>query len=217
MKISVSGEQLLFFDRHGYLELEGVFTSQVITELRENVENILHTRAQSAGVVFDDALSLCGHNLALASQNIQKRLCSPSMGKLVNMMTKMRPLRYGFDQVVVPSYPPKGATLEEVSSIYPVLIGGVIALDGAERAEEPQVDPFVFKDLPASAGSVSFVKPETVWEVEPSSQRHLLVVFCGAQPLYVHQERNPYTHVFKEYGYVFGDRLLDKTNPVVFL
>ena len=210
MKISVSGEQLLFFDRYGYLELEGIFTQKHVIELRESVEDVLHKRTDS-----EEPFPKYGHNLALDSKTIQKRLCSPSMGRILDSMTKARPMRYAFDQILFASYPPKGAMLKEISSLSSVLIGAIIALDDTERLEEQQVDPFMLKELPTAAGSICFVSPETVWELGDLSGRYLLVVYCGSGPIYIYQEKDPYTHAFKEYGYVFGDRLLDKTNPVV--
>lgn len=209
MKISLSGEQLLFFDRYGYLELEGVFSQKHVIELRESIEGVLRKRTHS-----EESFSKYGHNLALASETIQKRLCSPSMGKILYSMTKMRPMRYAFDQMLFASYPAKGATLKEITSLSSVLIGAIIALDDTEHLEEQQVNPFTLKELPAAAGSVCFISPETVLELDVSG-RYLLVVYCGSNPIYIYQEKDPYTHAFKEYGYVFGDRLLDKTNPVV--
>jgi len=217
VKISLSGDQLLFFDRYGYLELDGFFSEQNALELLENVENKVYTKAHSIrGVVEDEnPFPKYGHNLALSSEVIQKRLCSPSMGKILYSMTKACPMRYGFDQVLFDSYPPKGTTLNEISSFSSVLIGAVISLENTEGSVETQEDPFVLKKLPTSLGSICFVSPKTVWEVQNISGRCLLVVYCGPNPIYIHQEKDPYTHAFKEYGYVFGDRLLDKTNPIV--
>jgi hypothetical protein len=210
VKISLSGDQLLFFDRYGYLELEGVFSEKHVIELLESVEEILYKRAYP----IKGSVLKYGHNLTLASETIQKRLCSPSMGKMLYSMTKTRPIRYGFDQILFAPYPPKGTTLKELSSLSSVLIGAIIAFDDIERFEESEAQPFVLKDLPTSSGSICFISPETVLELDISG-RYLLVVYCGSEPIYIYQEKDPYTHAFKEYGYVFGDRLLEKTNPIV--
>jgi len=47
-------------------------------------------------------------------------------------------------------------------------------------------------------------------------QRYLMLVYTHPTAIYYLEEKDPKTHHLKSLGYVFGDRLNDKLNPIVY-
>jgi hypothetical protein len=43
-----------------------------------------------------------------------------------------------------------------------------------------------------------------------------MIVYCTDKTVYVLEKRDPHTHALKKLGYGFGDRLEEKTHPIIF-
>ncbi|QLH36192.1 MAG: hypothetical protein HWD61_08680 [Parachlamydiaceae bacterium] len=44
----------------------------------------------------------------------------------------------------------------------------------------------------------------------------MLLAFADFRTVYILNENDPHTHTLKHLGYVFGDKLSDKLNPIVY-
>ena len=199
MKLTLSGEQLNFFSRHGFLELEEFVKN--IDELSDALDVLVHCHKGDRK-----------YNIVLEDEKVGRALSLKILGEIVHLLVNQRPVRYAFDRF---SHPERGQTIEEVSSVVPIIMTAVIALeDGNDSSVLWQ--PFIYSGMPQKRGSVCFVSPKVSWEVKKTNQRCLIIGFTNERAVYRFQEGDPNIHFLKKQGYVFGDALSEKTHPSVY-
>lgn len=235
MSIVVAGEQISFFERFGFVELESFFNEKEVSLLLSAaIDEIERRKKETLTEPSEDPVLLYGHDLAITSEKMRKLLFSLKLAKAAYHLIRKKPLRYAFDCLW--KTPPLclNAPVESISSVSPLLISVVIALetkvsvprlDGCFRMEGSDVPneqisrqkPFEYSSFPKDNGSVAFISPQTSFLTPPSLPGvYLILGFTSAQPVYRLQPTDPHTHDLKRYGYVFGDQLKETTHPVLF-
>ena len=218
MRVVVAGEQISFFERFGYLELESFFTEKETAHLASAVEEEMERRKKkSPSALLDDPSLLYGYDLAVSCEKIRKELFSLRLAKAAFSLVRKKPLRYAFDTFwKIPEFS-ISSSLEDISSVTPLLISAVIALE-SQRDEVAAVSvPFEYRSFPQHKGSVAFIASKTVITTSSSFPgRYLVIAYSAGQLMYRLQSQDPNTHFLKRYGYVFGDTLKETTHPVLF-
>jgi hypothetical protein len=218
VRIVVAGEQISFFERYGYVELESFFTERTTSLLLTAAEEEIARREElSSTNRGKENFLLHGYDLALSSERLRKELFSRKLGMAAYYLCRRKPLRYAFDCLwKIPSVA-LSSPIDTISSVTPLMLSAVIALTGQLDIEIPEHKPFEYTSFPQRKGSVAFISPKTVFQtadVLPGT--YLLITFTSAQPVYRLQQTDPHTHFLKGYGYVFGDQLKETTHPVLF-
>ncbi|HRD55544.1 MAG TPA: hypothetical protein PLC42_04015, partial [Parachlamydiaceae bacterium] len=141
-------------------------------------------------------------------------------------LIEFRPLRFGYDQLFVNSKrddewnPYKSlilepAALKDISSLQGVLCAAMICLKSDTDSVAVE-SPF----FPKTAGNVTFFSGDALVNFNAlmgsGEQRYLMLVYTHPTAIYYLEEKDPKTHHLKSLGYVFGDRLNDKLNPIVY-
>ena len=92
----------------------------------------------------------------------------------------------------------------------------------AEEVKAEEVIPVVeaYSIFAKKAGNAVFFTPELPIDfsklITDDSHRYLLITYTHSTAIYYMEENDPQTHVPKSLGYVFGDRLNDKFNPIIY-
>ena len=219
MKVIVAGEQISFFERFGYVELESFFSSKETDLLWMAIEDEMELR-QKEGLKdyrVEDPLLLYGFDLALSSEAVRKILFSSRLAKAAFAFVRKKPLRYAFDRVWVLPKTVVSSPLEEVSSVTPLMLGVVIALDSQKDATTLPHVPFEYSTFPREKGSVAFISSKTtIQTLRALPGRYLVLGLTAATPMYRLQPLDFHTHALKRHGYVFGDTLKETTHPAIF-
>jgi hypothetical protein len=210
MRVVVSREQHFFFERCNYLCLENVLTNREIDDLTQAAERELLMRwSAQPQERFDDSTVLFGKNLSLSSEPIRKILFSLRLSEIAFQLTNKRPLRFGFDQMWRIPHIPTDCTIDSLSSVAPLVVGVIIALDERRGVKEEM--------FPFERGSVTFISPTLRLCVPQGDRgRFLLMAFAHDRPQYRFQPSDVHTHELKRLGYVFGDILKETTHPVLY-
>ena len=107
-----------------------------------------------------------------------------------------------------------GKTLEQISSIQQVLCGWMLCIRGTAEASIQKSRFF-----PSSPGNGVFFDPKTIIDFTELTLHpdncYLLITYTSQAGVYVLNEEDPHTHFLKNYGYSFGDKLIDKYHPIL--
>ncbi|MBA3237390.1 MAG: hypothetical protein H0T62_03450 [Parachlamydiaceae bacterium] len=238
IKFALSKEQRLHFEKHHFLEIEGMLESEQLQLLKNEIHGL--TRQSSSKI--DEWVTLSetekqyanGRDLWRKSTAIKKFALSKQLAKIASDLTGIKFLRFGYDQflpsIALPAHSTpeestskysfwikKKAPLGEHSSIQGVVSGLLLCLNNPESEfTVPSVDNSIFS---STAGNIIFFSSEK--EVNFSElqkrpgQEFFLITYAEKVSIYVHNENDPHLHAFKQLGYVFGDRLKDDINPVL--
>lgn len=210
MRVVVSKDQHHFFEKYRHLSLEGVLTVKEVDDLTQAAEReVLLRLSLSPQERFEDGSVVFGRNLSLTSKAIRKTLFSLRLAEIAFQLTNTHPLRFGFDQMWRLPHIPNLCTLDSISSVTPLVIGVIIALDTRHGGKEG-----IF---PIEQGDVTFIAPTL--ELSPPQASHgrfLLLAYTNKRPQYRLQPSDVHTHDLKRYGYGFGDILSETTHPILY-
>lgn len=197
MKIVVAGEQISFYERFGYVELESFFSTTIINHLR----TILASTPDPHDIVVSSAVA--------------KKILLPTLGTTAFALVRRKPIRYAFDRLW--KFPMAlDTTIDSRSSVSPIMATVIIALEDAPAETPLSQTPNILTSMPSKAGNVLFVAPKTI--IRPSSSvtgSFLVIGLTSSRPLYRLEPNDPHTHALKAYGYVFGDTVRETTHPVI--
>ena len=218
VRIIVAGEQISFFERFGYVELESFFGEKACSSLLSAVEQEIEQRRKDNPVYSLESPSLLyGYDLALSSKRVQKEVFSHQLAQAAFALIRKKPLRYAFDVLWDSNTALSRATIDAVSSISPVMLSVVIALEDQPTLDASPSVAFEYASFPKQRGSVAFVSPQTTFSVQkPLSGKYLILAYSSANAVYRLQPSDPHTHFLKSFGYVFGDQLKESTHPLLF-
>ncbi len=196
MKYVITSDQKAYFEKYNSIIFNNLLTEEELAILRSKAALRDSSRKKA---------------------EIQKIIYSSRFVQIAVELTSRKKLRFGYDQVYELPLPASTQvqTLQEVSSIAPLVCAFTICLEGtSEQAVDKSFAPFAQKP-----GEVTFFLPTRAWNFELLSEREkqkfLLVAYADSRSLYLFQEQDPYVHTLKELGYVFGDRLNDRSHPVL--
>jgi hypothetical protein len=223
MKIAVVGDQYAFFSQYGFIQFEALF-AQELGELWLSAETALSERKKndySSSNIKDETL-LYGRDLAITSKDFQHRLFSSRVCQVAAQLLKKKSLRYAFDQLWrVPISPCGDGPVGENFCVTPLSLVALLSFDNIDhkRASSPKPFELVFDDLPSKQGDVLFLRPDVLWKVrfpqEAKGRTFFFLGFADEQLAYSYQLRDPHVHSLKQFGYIYGERLLETTHPFV--
>jgi len=237
MKFSVAKEHRDFFQKHQAIEFEGLLPPEQVLRFNQAVDEAL---VQRLGITADkirhqppQKLFLDGRDLWRTNPLLKKMVMHLSCAEIASELIEHKPLRLGYAQLF-PQISPllfkthhnndyalflqQQISLEACSCLQGVLCGLMLCLtgDGEDETGKPSegIDIFAKK-----AGSGIFFHPDLPISFQNlqqhPNQRYLLIVYTHRNTVYRLQPADPQTHALKHCGYVFGDRLTDKLNPIV--
>lgn len=204
MKFTMNKEGMDIFQKTGKVELTGLYEP-------EDLQKILHySLAKPLGV----------RDLCRQSSPLKQVLNLTALGSIVYELSMVKPLRYGFDQLLsAPKHHFEKAPLlegelplQERSAVTELVMGALICLRShmfethLPFAKEPGDVVFFRPDLPISFEGLKKC-PEDLY---------LLITFVRANSVFVFCDKDPEQHYLKTLGYSYGDKLKDALHPVVF-
>lgn len=150
-------------------------------------------------ILLSLAYEKAARDVAISNQKVQKVLFSPRFGQIAYELSLVKPLRYGLDEIIT-----------ETSSFS--CYKDERCVQGLEIAVLLYINP-----NEAKAGNALFFLPSESYEADifDAKQTWLVLGFANKDALYVCNLKDPHTHNLKRQGYVFGDRLKEKTHPVL--
>lgn len=246
MKFSISNEHRHYFQKKLAIEFEGLLTQEQAKELQTACHETLSARLGTTRKIkdqSDDQLFLAGHDLWRSQDFIKKIVTQRLLAEIASELIERKPLRLGYDQFFLcPTQTYQGLvasplinflqqqpTIKEISCINRILCGVMLCLTGAKgkdildvsHMEDPQsllIPPVnLFSTV---SGNGVFFHPDARIDFQEllkhPGQNYLMIIYTQAVAQYMLQEADPHTHDLKRLGYVFGDRLTDKLNPIVY-
>lgn len=241
MKYAIASEHRDFFQKNGAIEFDELFNEEQLSQLMASIPQTLQARLKVSPDKFEKISTekqfYAGRDLWRDSPVLKKLITHNRLAEIASELVQYKPLRLGYDQY----YPPvpsskimmaeerqgysdlmgKEISLNEISSLQGILCGLMICLEG-NNTTEPAADPEAMQVniFASKAGNGVFLAPDKRIDFGKlrtlPSQRYLLVVYTSPTTIYILREDDPHTHALKRLGYVFGDKLSDKLNPIIY-
>ena len=211
MKFAIEAPHREYFHNNGAIEFDGLIGEPLLQELKNSVpQHTSSLRSNKSGGAEKE------RDLWRKIAPFKKLVYLKTLAEIAAELNEKKILRLGYDQVLTHAYPyPQKGTysLAESSSIQGVVCGLLICL----RAPLPGTVPS--KLFSIKAGNGIFFLPSTPLDfaelIDRPQGEYVLIVYAESNAVYIYQEIDPLTHVFKTLGYVYGDKLSDKLNPKV--
>jgi hypothetical protein len=129
------------------------------------------------------------------STEAAKIILSQKCAQIAAELVGLKVLRIAFDlELQAGTLPTGSTTLQSMSCLQPVVCGLMLDLN---------------------SGKGTFIAPDFSLAPHLRDQK-LLIAYGGEKLLYTHNPSDPYTHLLKREGYVFGDLVKTSTNPLVY-
>ena len=213
MKYELLDSFFQFFSEHGMIEFESIFSKQDLNLLSSLIQSSLSKPPRQ------DPWQM-GHNLWKKQSEIKKILFKSPVGEIASFLYKKKPIRLGYTQIISTHHSspfPNPHTLEEISSITPIVGGALLCLSSSIEQVEKTATPNL--SLPQSGRAFFFSSKTPIPFPDLYAHKDLLcILFCfvstGARyklnPLDIH------THALKRSGYAFGDLIGQEEAPFLF-
>lgn len=215
MRFFVADNQKEFFQKHRFIEIEGLLSLEKIAQIEKFSDEILSRRLGAKNSSIE--LFLQGYDLWRDSEKLREILHKRSFIKVIADLLNVFPLRIAFDQYIHSSSPPPIRTtwaLEELSCIKPLAGSILIPLSFSKLLKSH----FPF---PKQLGNILFLAPDypIPWPLlfALKDLKLLIVNFAPEKALYQQEIRDPHQHALKKWGYVFGDCLNNQHHPLLIL
>ena len=218
-RVTLESQQIDFFFKHQRIEFEEVFSSQamdlLLAHLEEEVRRSLGKKPMD--LATNQELWMAGRVL-LSNPSIQKPLFRSCLGTVASSLFRQKLLRLAYGQCLFTesSFDEPMAqeeTLEEISSISPIVGGALICLsDTSKDPQNPLPIPFHQKKGSLLFFSAKYPIPFHELFIQEKS-RYLLLCFSTAAMRYRVTPKDPQTHLFKKLGYGSGDLIQEQIAP----
>lgn len=241
MKFAIAKEHRDFFNKHHAVELEGFFSTDQIQSLKSSLDASLAARlkisVRELKTQHPEALFAAGRDLWRTNEAVQKFVTQKNLAEIASELTNSQVMRLGMDQYFLilnnKFYETVNTAyhdlihlphpLEETICLQGALCGLMIALEdmpeGHEDTTEIKSEFSPITIFPKKSGNVIYFDKGALLDWRPLSKqmqtRYLMIVYVQLISVYVNNPQDPNVHSLKQYGYVFGDRLSDKKNPIV--
>lgn len=227
MKYSITKEHRDYFQKNQFVEFAEFLTARQCEQLNQAIDQVLAQRLSLSGrevkKQLAEKLFFAGHDLWRADPGIRKIVLQPSFAKIACQLTEQKELRIGYDQLLnstSPSDTPypqllQGShSLEQISSIQPILCGLLICLES--NLQESSLLSFV----PVVPGHAIFIGPKVIFDfkrlLEKGERRYLLIVYASRNAIYQPASGDLHAHFLKNLELPIGANLSDKLNPIVY-
>ncbi len=210
MTITLTSQQTSFFNKNGFLELEGLLDSVEAKKYHVAILEALEKRKAKNPIVK-------GRDVWRDAPALKSLTCSRKLSSIALMLTGKPSVRVASDQWFEPNFSlEKPKKLTELFSIQGLVCGMIIQLQPGNFVIPEKVSPLGLLPFPQGQGNVLLVKPNLLlnWPAISAQLGLYLVVFSEAAAVYVQNEQDPAGTALKDLGYGFGDRLRNDTHPV---
>ncbi len=233
MKLALVKDHLNFFYQNHFLECEDLLSQKALTQLREAL--IIHIKTQISSVSKRDKNHLetpllkAGFDSWRFSDLIKKWVFQPHFVEIAAHLTKRKKLRLGFDQAFwVPpffeeesdqrlSFFKKSFFVSQISSLNNMVCGLILNLSLSSDLIEENNNNLPLPKIPGNGLFFLINNPLCFNQLLKNSKKlFLLIIYTEEQTIYFLNKENPNAHTYKNLGYVFGDKLQNKTHPLIY-
>ncbi len=199
MRTTLSSSHIAYYKEHSQVEFE-VLLEQVFAD-------------QAARLIKEKYLAfLDGHDLFRKNDFFHKITHKKALASIGAELTRKRPVRLLFDQVIssshdlsMPFYQP--VKMRKIASYQGTNFGLLLRLTDGEMGK------------PEKKGSGIYIAPYKEVDfselLEEPDQIYYLVVYGEIDTRYIYNENDPFTNQFKKDGYGFGDLLQNQIHPII--
>ena len=220
MRFELSDSFRNFFSKNHLIEFEEILSSDEADLLSTKIETLLTSSLGSVPFkcASNKELWAAGRDQWKQDTEIKKILLKSRIGEIASFLFKKKQIRMAYTQSLVTgslrdSPFTESHTLEEISSMTPILGGVFLSLSPSEETEE-ELLPDLRKQKKGRAMFFSSTLPIPFPELfQKQGQKTLLVCFTEARVRYKMQPLDVHTHTLKKCGYTFGDLILEAEAP----
>jgi hypothetical protein len=212
MHWTVTTQHKDFFQENHSILFDELITLESLIALKEEIRH----EVQKLGLT---AFSMSGKDFTQKIASLNKFSLNKQWAKIFAELLMLKHLRYGYTQLI---YPQKTSSLslnknlkvaarqniQEISSIQGCLGGVIFCLDESFHEELPKPGSALFfdKEYP--------IPFDLLKDVDQGM--FLMIIYCEKNSVYIHNDKDKETTYLRTFGYNYGDRLLDKLNPLVY-
>ncbi len=201
MKYQISANQHHFFQKHHWITFE---------EVVSDVEQKKLVDAVKKRALYAD---LCSN-----IQEVRDVLFLPRLSTIAVQLCHKAPLRYGFDELFCEKSVNQGFTmLSDERALSGLEIAMMLCIEGnctAEFVSKKGIDIF-----PKNEREALFFTPSSICDplalMHHRGQTFLLFTWANRGAMYLYNLKDPNVHALKKQGYVFGDKVKEKTHPIL--
>lgn len=201
MRFAITGQQKSYYNLHRFIEFEDLISEDMAKEVARAIRS-----------------SKISRDLWRESPVIERLSLSKKIAEIAAQLNNKKKLRIAYDQTVQPGMAlESGLVLKQMSCFQKIIGGALIFIDVATPSEEI---PEELSFIPRKTGNAIFFVPDVPLDFTPliasKDALCLLIVYCNDNAIYVRETRDNFTHECKKLGYGFGDKLSNRTHPIVF-
>jgi hypothetical protein len=220
MKAILTAQQTAFFTQNGYIEFEFELDPTPLFEsARKELSKRLHTALPDLFLKSPEEVYAAGRDLwrtVPALQTLLTRKLSPIAQSLLGKKS----LRLGCDQWIPASYlwekAGKALPSKDLFSIQGLALGLII---GTPPSPPLYRSPLGLLPLPSQPGNILFFRPNLILDWPELASNPLTDLYIAAYALpnavYVQNLKDPMTNALKQFGYGFGDPLINEFHPLL--
>ncbi len=212
MNPTLTAQQIAFFAKNGYLELEGLFSEEECRQysLAINPEKLKRLPLSEQLIQGRD---LWRHASALKTLIFSRRLST-----IAASLTPKVSLRVALDQWFPSDFSlPRPAKLNELFCIQGITCAIFIQLEPGITEVPEKTSPIGLFPFPKGRGNALIVQPNLLlnWPTLAASQNLYLIAYCQINSVYVQNSNDPAGLNLRALGYGYGDPLRNDTHPVM--
>lgn len=220
MKFCLAKEHLDFFSKFEMLEIDSLMTGPQTKEVKLLVDKVLDQRFRNNVVTkmadLQSNFYEIGHDLWRDDESLKKIVFNKRICEIGYELGFPTPYRIGFDQYLTSNIKiTETISLEDFSPFQGFLFGYLLCLNQTENIEENSSSPFSNKIGNICFLNSSFLIDFSLLQNQKNSE-YLLVTFLSEKSVYTFKDKANQVHSLKKFGYAFGDRIAEKTNPIIY-
>lgn len=229
-KAQVVDEHREYFLQNKVIEFEELLSNAQLEKLRHSLESALAAKMQISHTQFgkqsSSDLYKAGYDLWRENEGLKKLIFIKWWAEIAGFLTRTRTVRLLADQLFI--NPPKILSLDaaakqqtplliqetkplkECFSFQGLIAGLLLCL------EKPS--PAAGDEIPRQPGNGVFFAPDAPFPMGNYVNQgcYLLILYGEAKSQYIHNSQDVHCHELKKYGYVFGDKLEERTHPTLY-
>jgi hypothetical protein len=219
MRLAITPDHKEFFNKNGYLELEGLLSVSMVADIKKSIEETIAARLKVpvAKLSTQPAASLfqAGYDLWRDNEVVKRVAQKKDFALLASELFQLTSLRLAFDAYVCATNGspfPERLTLQETSCLSP--LAGALILPLTDLLQ-----PIPLFSMPLNAGNGLFISPSLPipWPELFATEGlcFLIIAFSNRRTLFCPDTRDPHAVNLKRLGYVFNDKLSDSLHPIL--
>jgi hypothetical protein len=209
MTITLTTQQVTYFGKNGFLELEALFSPVEATKYHVAILETLEKRKDPNPIAK-------GRDLWRDSPTLKNLVCSRKLTKIALQATGKPSLCVGLDQWYPPSYSqPKPEKIKDFLCIQGILCAMLIQFQPGTFEIPAKTSPLGLLPFPKGQGNALLVQPGLLlnWPSISTQLGLYLVAYAAPTAVYIRNPKDPAGEHLKRLGLEYGDRLTNETHP----